>query len=92
MTIPRLLLLAFLTPLLFAADEKKPEPKYEMTNYVMGLLRRGPNWTAAKSEETQRIQDGHMANIQKMAATGKRRQRTRNLRGISRATMPRPRR
>ena len=71
MTIPRLLLLAFLTPLLFAADEKKPEPKYEMTNYIMGLLRRAPNWTAASTEETQRIQEGHMANIRKMAATGK---------------------
>jgi len=71
MTTRALFLLTLSSCLLFGADEKKPEPKYEMTNYVMGLLRRGPNWTAAKSEETQRIQDGHMANIQKMAATGK---------------------
>src|SRR6266478_3876475 len=68
----RTVILAILfTCLLFAADDKKPEPKYEMTNYVMGLLRRGPHWTAASTEETQRIQEGHMANIRKMAATGK---------------------
>ena len=66
-----MLLLGFLTPLLFAADEKKPEPKYNMTNYIMGLLRKGPNWTSAKTEESQRIQKAHMANIGKMAATGK---------------------
>src|SRR5260370_1190186 len=42
-----------------------------MANYIMGLLRKGPNWTAASTEETQRIQAGHMANIGKMAATGK---------------------
>jgi len=71
MTMRRLLLLGFSACLLFGADEKKAEPKYEMTNYVMGLLRRGPNWTASSTAETQRIQDGHMANIRKMAATGK---------------------
>src|SRR2546428_5283872 len=71
MTTRALFLLTLSSCLLFGADKKKPEPKYEMTNYVMGLLRRGPNWTAAKTEETQRIQDGHMANIRKMAATGK---------------------
>jgi len=42
-----------------------------MTKYVMGLLRKGPNWSAASTEETQRIQEGHMANIRKMAAGGK---------------------
>ena len=71
MTTPRLILLAISSCLLFGADEKKPEPKYEMTKYVMGLLRKGPNWSAASTEETQRIQEGHMANIRKMAAVGK---------------------
>src|SRR6266542_319306 len=71
MIVLRPFLLILFAWLLFAADGKKPEPKYEMTNYVMGLLRKGPNWTAASTEETQRIQDGHMANIRKMAATGK---------------------
>src|SRR5882762_5405534 len=71
MIICRLLLPGLLASLLFGADEKKPEPKYEMTNYIMGLLRSGPNWTGTATAETQRIQDGHMENIRKMAATGK---------------------
>jgi uncharacterized protein YciI len=56
---------------LFAADEKKPEPKYEMTNYVLGLLRKGPNSGQGTKEEAEKIQAGHMANIRKMAETGK---------------------
>ena len=71
MAIRTLLLLAVSSCLLIGADEKKPEPKYEMTTYILGLLRKGPNWTGAGTEETQRIQAGHMANIRKMAATGK---------------------
>src|SRR5260370_3220178 len=47
-------LLSFSSCLLLAAEEK-PAPKYEMADYIMGLLRRGPNWTASSTEETQRI-------------------------------------
>ena len=47
------------------------EPVYEMTTYTVGILRKGPNWTAADTPETRRMQAAHMANIQKMAATGK---------------------
>lgn len=56
---------------LFAADEKKAEPKFEMTNYVLGLLRKGPNSGQGTKEEMARIQEGHLANIRKMAETGK---------------------
>src|SRR5205085_9874662 len=66
------LLALFMTALvLTAADEKKPEPKYEMTNYVLGLLRRGPNSGKGTKEEAEKIQAGHMANIRNMAETGK---------------------
>ena len=76
-----MMLLRWLCPLVLAsltlgADEKKalaskPEPAYKMTTYIMGLLRKGPSWTAAETPETQRLQAGHLANIQKMAAAGK---------------------
>ncbi|PYT31461.1 MAG: hypothetical protein DMG57_04965 [Acidobacteria bacterium] len=49
----------------------KSEPKYEMRNYVVGFLYRGPKWTAESTPETERIQEGHLANIRKMAALGK---------------------
>lgn len=53
----------------FAQD--KPEPKYEMDNYVVGLLKKGPKWTPEVTAQTQKIQEGHMANIRRMAALGK---------------------
>lgn len=56
---------------LFAADEKKSESKSEMTYYVLGLLRRGPNSGQGTAEESAKIQEGHMANIRKMAESGK---------------------
>lgn len=48
-----------------------PEPTYEMTTYAIGILRKGPAWTAADTAETRSLQAAHIANIQKMAATGK---------------------
>ncbi|MGH9633177.1 MAG: hypothetical protein ACRD7E_33170 [Bryobacteraceae bacterium] len=44
---------------------------YEMTTYHVGLLFRGPKWTPESTPETRRIQEGHMANIRKMAESGK---------------------
>jgi uncharacterized protein len=42
-----------------------------MTTYVVGFLYRGPKWTPEVTPETQKIQEGHMANIRKMAKEGK---------------------
>ena len=46
------------------------EPKYEMDNYVVGILRRGPS-TSQSKEEAAKIQEGHMAHIRHMTSTGK---------------------
>lgn len=42
-----------------------------MTTYVVGFFHKGPNWTAQETEETRRIQEGHLANFGKMAEGGK---------------------
>jgi uncharacterized protein YciI len=42
-----------------------------MVVYQMGLLSRGPGWTAESTPETERVQAEHMKHIQKMAADGK---------------------
>lgn len=42
-----------------------------MKPYVLVLLRRGPAWTPEKTPETTKLFEGHMANINAMAATGK---------------------
>lgn len=63
------------TPVSVPAPVAEPtpaaEPAYTMRTYIVGFLRRGPKWTPEKTAETAKIQEGHMANIQRMAATGK---------------------
>ena len=49
----------------------QPAPKYEMAKYFVVFLNKGPRWTAEETPDTRKIQEGHMANIRKMAATGK---------------------
>lgn len=53
------------------AQERTPQPKYEMTTYVVGLILKGPKWTPEVTPEVGKIQEGHMANIRKMGETGK---------------------
>jgi uncharacterized protein len=45
--------------------------KLEMRSYFFVLLRRGPAWTPEKTPETRKIFEGHMANIEAMAKSGK---------------------
>lgn len=61
---------------LFAMAQQKAAPKpsetnYEMTTYHVAFLKRGPAWTPQVTEDTKRIQAGHMENIKRMADTGK---------------------
>jgi uncharacterized protein YciI len=44
-------------------------PNMEM--YALGFLKKGPKWTPEKTAETAKIQEGHMAHLNGMAATGK---------------------
>jgi uncharacterized protein YciI len=41
------------------------------SNYIFGLLVRGPKWTKEQTEETKKIQEGHMENINRLAKAGK---------------------
>src|SRR5688572_10026213 len=57
---------------------RAPEPvapatagELKMRSYFLVLLRRGPTWTAEKTPETKKLFEGHMANINAMASTGK---------------------
>ena len=44
---------------------------YEMTTYYVGLLYRGPSWSPEDTRERRAIQEGHLANIQRLADEGK---------------------
>ncbi len=48
----------------------KDEPQYEMKTYYLVLLYRGPN-RSQDSVTVQKLQEGHMANIKRLAAEGK---------------------
>ena len=52
-----------------AAQDRKPQ--FEMTHYVVGFFHKGPNWTSEQTDETRRMQEGHLANFQKLAEAGK---------------------
>lgn len=42
-----------------------------MKSYILVLLRRGPAWTPEKTPESQKLFEGHMANIIAMGKTRK---------------------
>jgi uncharacterized protein YciI len=44
---------------------------FEMTTYYMGLIYKGAAWTPGSTPETEKIQAGHMANMQRLAGEGK---------------------
>jgi uncharacterized protein YciI len=50
---------------------KPPQVPLASSSYVFGILVRGPKWTKEQTEETQKIQEGHMANINRLAEMGK---------------------
>jgi uncharacterized protein YciI len=59
-----------------AAEPQKAEtpqtpPQFELDQYQFAFLKKGPKWTPESTPETQKIQEGHMANINKMARLGK---------------------
>lgn len=62
-----LALLAFAA--LASAQMRRPDPS-TMSPYVLGILVKGPAWTAARTPRTDSIQAGHLANIRAMAASG----------------------
>lgn len=51
-------------------DKTKP-PQFDLEGYQLGFLRKGPNHGTGTKEEADKVQAGHMANINKMATMGK---------------------
>jgi uncharacterized protein YciI len=50
---------------------RTPQMPLASEDYIFGLLVRGPQWTKEQTEETKKIQEGHLANINRLAETGK---------------------
>ena len=58
------------TSLIHAQDTKKDEPPAEMKQYFFVMLMKGPN-RGQDSVTVSKLQEGHMANINRMAKEGK---------------------
>jgi uncharacterized protein YciI len=50
---------------------KHPDTPIVFVKYYFALLKKGPKWIPAETDEVKKIQKGHMANINAMAKTGK---------------------
>ena len=54
-----------------AAKRADPAARPAMRTYQLAFLRRGPKWTAEQSPAVTAVQEGHMAHIREMGASGK---------------------
>ena len=55
----------------FAQQEENETKEFKLKQYYFVMLVRGPNANAIDSLSLVKIQEGHMANINKMAESGK---------------------
>jgi len=68
----RILAVLFIASFSAASEEPNVGPGgFEMTTYYVGFLYKGAKWIPEQTDETRKLQEAHMANIQKMAAEGK---------------------
>jgi uncharacterized protein YciI len=52
------------------APQATPARPPDVITYQFGLIRKGPKWTPEQTPETRKIQEGHMANINRLAESG----------------------
>ena len=64
------LLFAVLNPALVSAQQKT-EPQFKLVQFYLSLLKKGPAWTAAKTDETTQLHQKHVAYLMTLLASGR---------------------
>jgi uncharacterized protein YciI len=54
-----------------ADDQSKPAPQFKLVEFHMALLKRGPNWSSATTQDSQLLQQQHVAYVQSLLESGK---------------------
>ena len=52
-------------------SQQKSEPQYKLVQFYLGLLKKGPGWTATHTEETDSLHQKHVAYIKSLLESGK---------------------
>ena len=52
-------------------DQSKPAPQFKLVEFHMALLKRGPNWSSSATQDTQLLQQQHVAYVQSLLESGK---------------------
>ena len=67
--------IVLLTASLFVSSQQKQEtktdPAHKLVEFHMGLLKRGPKWTAEQNAETKRLLDQHVEYVTSLLDSGK---------------------
>ena len=56
---------------LVSQAQQKPEPQFKLVQFYMGLLRKGPVWTAARTDATAQLHQKHVAYVMSLLQSGK---------------------
>jgi uncharacterized protein YciI len=54
-----------------STQQQKSEPQFKLVQFQMGLLRKGPKWTATNTPETARLHQEHVAYVTSLLESGK---------------------
>jgi uncharacterized protein YciI len=69
----RILAFSFLllVPGTISLGQPKEQPQNKLIQFHMAIIRKGPNWSAEKTEETQKIREQHVGYAMSLLSSGK---------------------
>ena len=62
-------LLVFMAPV--TRSQQKAEPQFKLVQFHMGLLKKGPRWTAERTKQTSELHQQHVAYVKSLLESGR---------------------